>query len=117
MSDLIDAATIADLIALDESAMVETITLTSVTRTPDGGGGYTETPSSTTTTGYFWSVSGDEAGEQQIKARGKHRIAIPRDVVVAPTSTVTIGGTTYAIKYVFPVHSYDTSRIIGLEDA
>lgn len=114
---LIDAATIAELTALDESAQEETVTITTPAWASDGGGGSTETTTTTTTQGMFWSVSGDEAGENQIKAMGRHRVAIPKTLTVSPTARVTVRGKTYEIKYVFPVTYYSTSLILGLEDA
>jgi hypothetical protein len=114
---LIDAATMADLTALDESAQEETVTITTVQRTSDGGGGYTETTVNAYTTGMLWSVSGDEAGEAQIRAQGRHRLAIPKTVTVSSTATITVRGKRYAVKYPFPVTYYSTSRILGLEDA
>lgn len=119
MTELLSAADIADLTALDESAMNETFTITAVTTVDDGAGSSTTTESSTTTTGYLWSVSGDEAGEVQIKAMGKHRIAIPKTVTVAPTARITqvSTGKQFSVKYPFPVTAYSTSLIIGLEDA
>jgi hypothetical protein len=118
---LIDAATIADLSLLDISAMNESFTLTSPgTPVSDGGGGTTPgTPVTATTVGYLWSVSGDEAGTDQIKALGKHRVAVPKTVTVLPTATITqvSTGKVFEIKYVFPTTAYSTSLIIGLEDA
>ena len=119
MTELLSAADIADLTALDESAMNETFTITVVTAVSDGAGSSTTTESSVTTRGYLWSVSGDEAGEAQIRAMGKHRIAIPKTVAVAPTARITqvSTGKGYAVKYPFPITAYSTSLMIGLEDA
>lgn len=122
MSDvLIDAATIADLSLLDISAMNESFTLSSPgTPVTDGGGGATPgAPVTVTTVGYLWSVSGDEAGVDQVKALGKHRVAIPKTVAVLPTATVTqvSTGKVFGIVYVFPTTAYSTSLILGLEDA
>jgi hypothetical protein len=118
MADLIDAATIADLTALDESAMNEVFTITSIVRVSDGAGSSTTTTTTTNTIGYFWSVSGDEAGTDQIKAQGRHRVAFPKTVSVAPTAKITqvSTGKQFSVKYPFPVSAYSTSLIIGLED-
>lgn len=116
---LIDTATIATLTDLDESAMNESFTITSVTLVDDGAGSWTETPSTATVTGYMWSLSGDEAGDDQVRATGKHRVAIPKTTIVAPTARITqqSTGKVFNVKYVFPVTAYSTSLILGLEDA
>lgn len=116
---LIPAATIADLSALDVSAMNENWTITTMVDVSDGAGGSTTVPSTTTTIGYLWTASGDEAGEDQVKALGKHRIAIPKTLTVAPTATITqqSTGKVFNVVYVFPVTAYSTSLILGLEDA
>lgn len=113
---LLDTATIAALTAIDESAMLDTITITDVTRVSDGGGAYTETTATRTTTGYFWTVSGDEAGEDQVRQQGKHRVAIPKTVLIDGVDRIAVNGTAYRIIYRFPLHSYSTSRILGLEE-
>lgn len=116
---LIDAATITDLTRLEESAMNESFTITYVTNVDDGGGGSTETTTTETTPGYMWSVSGDEAGADQIKARGRHRIAVPKTLDVPATARITQNSTgrQFVVKYPFPVTNYSTSLIIGVEDA
>lgn len=119
MTDLIDAATIAELTDLEESAMNENFTVTTVTFVDDGAGSTTETTSTATSIGYMWSVNGDEAGEDQVKATGKHRIALPKTITIAATARITQDSTgkVYQVKYPFPITAYSTSLIIGLEDA
>jgi hypothetical protein len=114
---LIDAATLASLVVLDESAMIDVVTIRTVTQVPDGGGGYTETETTATTKGYFWTVSGDELDAVQVREVGHHRVAIPKATAVVGTSRITVGGKSYLIKYLFPLHGYSTSRVLGLEDA
>ena len=116
---LIDAATIAELTALDESAMNEAFTITTVTEVSDGAGGSTTVEATSTTIGYLWTASGDEAGEDQVRAQGKHRVAVPKTLTVAPTATITqqSTGKVFNVVYVFPVTNYSTSLILGLEDA
>lgn len=115
---LLSTADIADLTTLDESAMNEQFQITIITSVPDGGGSSTTTESTTTTAGYFWSLTGDEAGADQIKATGKHRVALPRHISVPATAKITQLGTgkVYTVKYPFPVGAYSTSRIVGVED-
>jgi hypothetical protein len=117
---LIPASVIADLTAnVDEAAMNESWTITTVTMVSDGAGGSTTTTATATTIGYLWTASGDEAGEDQIRALGRHRIAIPKTVAVDATATITqqSTGKVFNIVYPFPVTAYSTSRILGLEDA
>lgn len=115
---LIDAATIADLTALDQSAMNENWTVTTVTRIDDGAGSYTETTTTVTVAGYLWTAGGDEAGEDQIRARGAHRLAIPKGTVVNATSRITqvTTGKVFDVVYVFPLTAYSTSLMLGLKD-
>jgi hypothetical protein len=115
---LLDAATIADLTALDESAMNESWVITTVTRVSDGAGSYTETTTTATVLGYFWSATGDETGEDQIRARGIHRIALPKGTIVNATSRITqvTTGKVFDVVYPFPVTAYSTSLIVGVKD-
>jgi hypothetical protein len=116
---LIPASTIANLTRLDESAMAESFLITTITFVDDGAGSSTQTTTTTTTKGRLWSASGDEAGEDQVKAVGKHRIAVPKGTSVSPTARITqvSTGRLYSVKYVFPLTAYSTSLIIGVEDA
>jgi hypothetical protein len=115
---LIPASTIASLTALDQSAMNESWTITTVTKVPDGKGSYTETTATATVVGYLWSATGDETGEDQIRARGAHRIALPKGTIVQPTSRITqvSTGKVFDAVYPFPVTAYSTSLIVGLKD-
>jgi hypothetical protein len=119
MSELLTAADIAGLTAIDESAMNEVIVITDVTLVPDGGGGTTTTTATRTTVGYVWSATGRESGADQVKAMGSHRVAIPKDIPITATAKITqqSTGKVYNVVYPFPLTGYSTSRIIGLEDA
>jgi hypothetical protein len=117
---LLSAATIATLTALDESAMPDTFVITTAALVNDGSGSSTPgTPVTTTTKGRLWSLSGDEAGDDQIRAQGQHRIAVPKAVTVSPTARITqvLTGIIYEVKYPFPLSAYSTSLIIGVEDS
>lgn len=119
MTELLSAADIAELTAIDESAMNESFTITDVTLVSDGAGSSTEQESTRTVVGYLWSASGSEAGEDQVKALGSHRLAIPKTTAaVAPTARITqqSTGKVFNIVYVFPITSYSTSLMLGLED-
>lgn len=117
MTALIDAATIVGLTALDERAMNENWTITTVTRVYSGGV-YTDTTSTVTVVGYLWSATGDETGEDQIRARGMHRIALPKGTIVNATSRITqvSTGKVFDVVYPFPVTAYSTSLIVGVKD-
>lgn len=118
MTSPLDAATMAELQALDASFMTEQLTIEDVVFVPDGGGGTTTTTTTRTVEGYFWSVSGDESGEDQVRAMGKHRCALPMNTQVSATAAIIrANGARYAIKFVFPLDTYDTSVRLGLEDA
>jgi hypothetical protein len=113
---LLDAATLAALVAIDESAMIDTATVKSYTSTTSGGV-VTETESSSTDVPcYFWTLSGDQFDGDQARELGKHRMAIPKDTAIAQNSRVVYGGRTYIIKYLFPLNGYSTSRLLGLEE-
>jgi hypothetical protein len=115
---LISSATIADLTDLDESAMNETWTVTTVTKVSDSAGSYTETTATATVAGYLWSATGDETGADQIRARGTHRIALPKGTAVNARKRITqvSTGKVFDVVYVFPVTAYSTSLIVGLKD-
>lgn len=117
MTQLLDAATMAELRAINESAMEQNaITITDVALVSDGAGSSTEQTTTRVVNGDFWTVSGDEAGEDQIRVKGKYRCEVPVTVAVSATARITYRGVTYAVKFPFPIGTYDTSRIIGLED-
>lgn len=113
---LFSAADIADLSVLDVSAMNETFTITDEDVSDDGPVG---TPGTRTTMGYLWTLNGREAGDDQVRAFGAHRMAIPKTVAIDATDTITqtSTGKVFKVVYPFPVTAYSTSRIIGLEDA
>lgn len=113
---LLSTATIAALVAIDESAMGDTVTITDVTRVSDGGGAYTETTATRTTTGYFWTLSGKQAGEDQARQFGAHRVTIPKTISIDGVDYITVNSAVYRIVYRFPLHGYSTSRMLGLEE-
>lgn len=120
MSELLDATDIADLTALDESAMNEAFVITTVTPVDDGAGSSTETTTTAATIGYFGKApTGDEVGADQLKALGRHRLFVKKDAVVAPTARITqqSTGKVFEVKYVAPIHGYSTSLEIIAEDA
>jgi hypothetical protein len=114
---LLSAADLADLYALDASAMPDTATITTVTQVDDGGGSYTTPDTSATSPCRLVAASGDEAGEDQVRERGSYRLYLPRATTIAATSTVTVAGRTFHVVWTPPVTTYSTSRVVGLEDA
>lgn len=115
MTSPIDAATLASLTALSESFMTETLTITDTDVSDDGPEG----TSTRSVLGQFWTPSaGDETGADQVKALGKHRAEFPATTVISTTATITrANGEVYNVVFVFPIGTYSTSRIVGLEDA
>jgi hypothetical protein len=118
MSDPIPPAVIAELTAFDESAMPDMFTITYTTFVSDGAGGSTETTTTASTKGRLKSVTGDEAGTDQIRAQGRHRISVPKTSSVPATARITqdATGKEFMVKYPFPVHGYSTSLKLGVED-
>jgi hypothetical protein len=118
MSGIISPATLHGLLLLDEKAMKETFTVTDVVYGDDGGGGQVETVTTRTTKGYMYSQTGDEVDGDQMRSLGKHRIHVPVAFEVSATARITRDSTgrVYEVKYVFPLDTYPTSRMIGAED-
>lgn len=115
---ILSAADLADLQAIDESAMPDTCTLTTVTRVSDGAGAYTETTSTSTSACRFWSVTGAETAGDVVRALGSHRLALPLATTVpAQEDRVTVRGKVYQVKYIFPRTGHSTSTVLGLEEA
>ena len=117
MTSPISAATLDQLAALTESFMEKNaITIVDVALIDDGAGSSTEQETTRTVDGTFWTVGGDEAGEDQVKVKGKYRVEVAQTVEVSATARIIYKGKEYAVKFPFPIGSYDVSRIIGLED-
>jgi hypothetical protein len=114
---LLDTATLADLYAIDNSAMPETVTITAVTLVDDGGGAQTETTTTTTSPGRLVAATGREAEGDQLRERGDYRLYLPRAAVISGTSRVTIGGKVYRVVWTPTLTAYSSSRVIGLTEA
>lgn len=115
MSGLID---MAELAALSASFMERgAITIVDVMLVDDGAGSSTETTTTRIVDGSFWTVSGDEAGEDQIKVKGRYRIEVAAGVVISPTAKIIYKGRAYSVKFPQPVGTFDPTLIVGLEDA
>lgn len=114
---LIPSSVITQLQAVDERAMPDTATITTVTTTRNSAtGAYTETRSSTTAPCRFSTATGDEAGDEQIRARGRHRLNLPLGTSVPQTADIIVRGQAYAVKYVWPLTAYSTSVRVGIEE-
>jgi hypothetical protein len=114
---LLDAQTLADLYAIDASAMPETVTITTVTFVDDGGGAQTETTTTTSSPGRLVAATGREAEGDQLKERGDYRLYLPRGASINGTSRVTIGGRTFRVIWTPVLTAYSSSRVIGLTEA
>lgn len=89
------------------------------TKASDGAGSFTLTETTQDTPGYLWSIKGTEAGADQVKALGSHRIALPKTTSVPATAKITqlATGKVFVVKFPYPIGSYATSIIVGVEDA
>jgi hypothetical protein len=114
MTSPISAGLLASLTRLNESFLTESLTIIDTDASDDGAEGTTER----TVIGQFWTPSaGDEAGADQIKAVGKHRAEFPKTTEVSATAQIRrANGETYNVVFIFPIGTYSTSRIVGLED-
>lgn len=114
MTSPISPALLANLTTLNERFLVETLTIIDTNVSDDGVGSSTERA----ILGQFWTLNGREAGADQIKATGAHRAEFPQTTEISPTAQVRrANGQRYAVVFVFPIGTYSTSRIVGLEDA
>lgn len=108
----------APFAAISEGFMEEgAITIVDVVAVDDGAGSSTEQETTRTVNGSFWTVSGTEAGEDQVKVKGKYRVEVAASVVVSPTAKIIYKGKTYAVRFPPPIGTFDPTLIIGLEDA
>lgn len=114
---LLDSATLADLYVIDNSAMPETVTITTVTQVPDGGGGYTETTSTVDTPGRLVPVTGSEAEGDLLIQRGAYRLYLPRTVTISGTSRVVVGGQMFRVIWSPVLTAYQSSRVVGVTEA
>lgn len=115
MTDLLN---MAELATISESFMEEgAITIVDVVPVDDGAGSSTEQETTRVVDGSFWTVSGTEAGEDQVKVKGKYRVEVAASVVVSPTSRIIYKGKSYVVKFPQPIGTFDPTLIIGVEDA
>jgi hypothetical protein len=95
---MLDAATLADLQELAESAMRDTVQITRLADTLDAGGAPAPTGGPQTTS---------------IKALVYlPKIDIPRSTAIAAGDMVVVAGVTYAVKPIQPLGVYDVVRTI-----
>lgn len=102
---------------LDDSAMPDTVVVTTITSGTDAGGAPTETESSITTTGRLRKRSGREVSGDALKERGVYALSLPRDTVISGTSRVTVNGAPFRVVWAPVLAEYDSAREIGLEEA
>jgi hypothetical protein len=115
MSDDLDMAELAAISA--DFMEAGAITIVDVVPVDDGAGSSTDQDTTRIVNGSFWTVSGDEAGEDQVKVKGKYRVEVAAGIIVSPTARIIYKGKSYAVKFPQPVGTFDPTRIIGLEDA
>lgn len=107
----------ATLRGLDDSAMPDTVVVTTITTGTDAGGAPTEAASSVTTTGRLRKRTGREASGDIVRERGTYELSLPRTTVISGTSRVSVNGTAFRVVWCPTLAYYDTARVIGLEDA
>jgi hypothetical protein len=108
---------IANLQSLDESAMPDTVLVTTITSGTDAGGAPTETESAVTTVGRLRKRSGREVSGDAVKERGAYELSLPRATVISGTSRVAVNGAPFRVVWAPVLVEYDTGRVVGLEDA
>jgi hypothetical protein len=106
-----------NLRSLDESAMPDSVVVTTITGGTDAGGAPTETESTVATTGRLRKRSGREVSGDAINERGSYELSLPRDTVISGTSRVAVNGAPFRVVWCPVLVSYDTGRVVGLEEA
>lgn len=108
---------IASLRGLDDSAMPDTVIVTTITSGTDAGGAPTETEASITTTGRLRKRSGREVSGDALLERGTYELSLPRATVISGTSRVSVNGAPFRVVWCPALAEYDTGRVVGLEEA
>jgi hypothetical protein len=106
-----------NLRSLDESAMPDSVVVTTITSGTDAGGASTETESSITTQGRLRKRSGREVAGDALVERGSYELSLPRATVISGTSRVAVNGADFRVVWAPVLVSYDTGRVVGLEEA
>lgn len=114
---LLDAQTLSDLYAIDDSAMPDTVIVTTVTTGVDAGGAPTESESSVTTMGRLVKRSGRELSGDALVERGAYALYLPRATVISGRDRVSVNGAPFRVVWCPVLVTYDSSRVVGLEEA
>lgn len=115
MDDLLSADDIAELTALDESAMTGTAAIIRDTVASDGAGGQTATPVTVATVKCrllerrFFPRVGDVAGQMQNSANME--IHVPTGTDIRDTDRIAIGSRTFEVGKALP-HTWQTSLLV-----
>lgn len=103
--------------AFVEQLMPDECTISTPTATSDGGGASTPgTPTTATSCCRLWTRGGRLEQADQVQQRGQYGLALPVDVVVAPTASIIVGGRTFRIVYQPPVVGLSFEQELGLEE-
>lgn len=113
---LLSPRDIAQLTALDESAMPDTCSITTITLIDDGGGGTTEEETTIESKCSFVPRSGDEFGGVQQREIGSYALFLPLGTPIEGTSRVTFGGREFNVVWTPPPGNWSTSIEVGLTD-
>lgn len=108
---------LAGLQALDESAQADAVTVTTITSGTDAGGAPTESESTVTTEGRLRKRSGREVSGDALQERGAYELSLPRATVISGTSRVSVNGQAFRVVWAPVLATYDSARIVGLEEA
>lgn len=100
-----------------DALMPDTCAITTVASVSDSGGASTPgTPTAATSVCRLWQRSGRQEEQARIVERGQYGLALPVDVSVSPSATVTVSGRTFRIVWQPPVVGLSLEQELGLEE-
>lgn len=103
--------------AFVEQLMPDACTISTPTSTSDGGGASTPgAPTVATSCCRLWTRAGRLEQADQVQQRGSYGLALPVDVAVAPTASISVGGRAFKIVYQPPVVGLSFEQELGLEE-
>lgn len=117
MRPLFSARELADLTGMDASAMPDSVIVTTITGGTDAGGAPTETEANVTTSGRLRKRTGREVSGDVLNERGAYELNLPRATVISGTSRVAVNGISFRVVWAPVLVTYDTARVVGLEEA
>lgn len=113
---LFSSRELADLRAMDVSAMLDSVTIITITQTADAGGAVLETTSTATTIGRLRVRGGGERYTDQQREKGNYEVALPRDTQISGTSRVIVNDQEYRVVFCPVLTELDTARLVGLTE-